>query len=139
MTHAQLFTNTTRCHSEKDFNYFVMKNPPILADFFCNLYQFSPLCCFNVGQSLRRQPNTTTLQTTGASLLLHRVSPPHGLVLMYFSSQQLGKELPVDISPVVQQHTAYIHYGLLRVHLTVCAPLCVGVPEESNIDINAED
>lgn len=58
------------------------------------------------------RPNTTMLQATGASFLFHSVAPPHRPVLMYFSSQQLGRELPADTSPLVQQHIAYTHYCL---------------------------
>lgn len=69
-------------------------------------------------------PNTAMLQATGASIPLHSVSPPHRLLLMYFSSQQLGRELPVDTSPLVQQRTAYTHY-CLYLCVWLCAHFCV--------------
>lgn len=47
--------------------------------------------------------HTTTLAATGAPLLLHPVDLPHSLVLMYYCSKQLGRELAVDASPLVQQ------------------------------------
>lgn len=57
------------------------------------------------------RPDTAVSQATGASLLLRSVSPARSLPLMYFSSQQLGRELPVDSSPLVQQHTAHTAAG----------------------------
>lgn len=60
------------------------------------------------------------LLATGASLLFHSVAPPHRPVLMYFSSQQLGRELPADTSPLVLQHIAYTLYCLYE-----CVCLCV--------------
>lgn len=46
------------------------------------------------------------LLASGASLLLHPAYLSHSLVLMYFCSQVFGTELPVDTSPLVQQHTS---------------------------------
>ncbi|MEQ2255984.1 hypothetical protein ILYODFUR_019501 [Ilyodon furcidens] len=44
----------------------------------------------------------------GTSLLLHPAYPSHSLVLMHFCSQLFGRELPLDTSPLVQQHTSWV-------------------------------
>lgn len=78
------------------------------------------------------------LQATGASLLRLSASPPRAMLLMYFCSQQLGRELAVDTSPLVQQRTVRTHYGLRERVSCVCAPLCVKAIRVRDTAINNE-
>lgn len=70
------------------------------------MFLYDSLIIFFKGAFLGRavRPDTHVWLSTGASLLLRSVSPPHRLVLMYFSGQQPSNEMSADTSPLVQQH-----------------------------------